>query len=140
FQEGSILWTDNNDTIYYTNQTQYWVSDSDISLLANGYGLAVDTHAKQVVVSDPGNKFLGIFDPNSNFGTVFYVGTSKGVGQVTIDWRARNVYWADGGYGWIAMKPLPKNISRHNGLDTRMKVVVDQQLDTPTGIVVHPHA
>ncbi|XP_052784567.1 low-density lipoprotein receptor-related protein 4-like [Mya arenaria] len=149
FPDGSILWTDNSNSIYSTNQTQGWISDPGLSFnlssvrlngLITGYGLAVDTHAQQVVVSDPGDTFLAIFKPDNTTASFFYVGTSKGVGQVTIDWRARNVYWADGGYGWIAMKPLPEDISRHNSLDTTMKVVVDQQLDTPTGIVVHPHA
>jgi len=61
------------------------------------------------------------------------------VGQLTIDWRARNVYWTDAGFRWIAMKQLPDNIAAHNSMDTYMKVVLDSQIDIPTGIVVHPH-
>ncbi|XP_052783950.1 uncharacterized protein LOC128219862 [Mya arenaria] len=144
----ALVWTSKSSETYLTDKLNEWVEDTDypwtiysmnMSKLSMGYGLAVDTHTGHAIISDPGNNLLVIVDLNKELAAFFYVGTSKGVGQVTIDWRARNVYWTDAGFGWIAMKALPKNITSHNSLDTRMKVIVDHQLETPTGIVVHPH-
>ena len=61
-----------------------------------------------------------------------------GVGQMTIDWLARNVYWTDSGYGWIAMKSFPESIATVNSLDRSFRVIVDTFLDVPTGIIVSP--
>jgi hypothetical protein len=60
------------------------------------------------------------------------------IGHLAIDWLGRNVYWTDAGFGWIAMKHLPENITQINSADQNFRVVVDEFIEKPMGIVVHP--
>ena len=49
---------------------------------------------------------------------------------LTVDWVAHNIYWTDAVYRWIMMAPV-------KGLKM-FRIVLDEGLDTPHGIAVHP--
>ena len=61
-------------------------------------------------------------------------GTSAEVNGVAVDWRSNNVYWTDGLYNWVMMAPLRANA--HNLVG---RIVLQDGLDKPHGLVVHPH-
>lgn len=60
------------------------------------------------------------------------------VGQVTVDWLGGNVYWADEGFRWIVMKPLPGQNNQIFSLDPNFRIVVDKYLDKPRGLTAYP--
>jgi len=60
------------------------------------------------------------------------------IGQLSMDWKARNIYWSDIGFSWIAMKPLAASFGTTNSLDSTFRVVVDKYLEKPTGVAAHP--
>ncbi|WAR27307.1 LRP4-like protein, partial [Mya arenaria] len=108
----------------------------NMSKLSMGYGLAVDTHTGHAIISDPGNNLLVIVDLNKELAAFFYVGTSKGVGQVTIDWRARNVYWTDAGYLFWADAGKHPKIERSDMTGNGRIVIVWQGLITPRALAI----
>lgn len=63
---------------------------------------------------------------------IFHRGVSQGVGQVAIDWIAKNLYWVDGLYNWVAVRAI-------NSTDeSDMKVLFHDHIDEPQGLAVHP--
>ncbi|XP_071510756.1 low-density lipoprotein receptor-related protein 6-like [Diadema antillarum] len=61
--------------------------------------------------------------------TALIHGTSSQVNGVCVDWLTGNVYRTDATYDWIVL---------FNADGTRQAVVVDEDLDEPFGIAVHP--
>ncbi|XP_052217150.1 low-density lipoprotein receptor-related protein 4-like isoform X2 [Dreissena polymorpha] len=142
-QNGTVIFTGMESSVYFSDNIGDWITrgiDFNVSTFntESGYSLACDSHKGQVVISNPQRSTLLVYDVISDRNVAFYIGTSKDVGQVTIDWRAGNVYWADAGYGWIAMKELPDDVTTHNSLDPHFRVLVDRRLDMPTGLAVFP--
>ena len=58
-----------------------------------------------------------------------YASTSPSVLGVAVDWLTGNVYWTDAAYDWIIM---------HDASGTRNVLIIDEDLDIPTGIAIHP--
>lgn len=59
----------------------------------------------------------------------FFQGTSDSVNGIAVDWLTGNVYWTDAVYDWILL---------HSSDGSRYDIVVDEGLDQPGGIAVHP--
>ncbi|XP_030827887.1 uncharacterized protein LOC115919137 isoform X2 [Strongylocentrotus purpuratus] len=60
---------------------------------------------------------------------IYYGFTSSSVLGVAVDWLTGNVYWTDAAYDWIIM---------HDANGTRNVLIIDEGLDIPTGIAIHP--
>ena len=50
---------------------------------------------------------------------------------ITVDWLAGNVYWTDSLYNWIAVAPA-------KGDSQVFHVLIDSELDHPSGIAIYP--
>lgn len=59
-------------------------------------------------------------------------GTSSSVNGIAVDWAARNIYWTDGLYRWIAVTRARPSAVGH-------KTVVSMDVEQPYGIAVWPH-
>ncbi|XP_030828965.1 uncharacterized protein LOC593350 [Strongylocentrotus purpuratus] len=60
---------------------------------------------------------------------IYYGYTSSSVLGVAVDWLTGNVYWTDAAYDWIIM---------HDANGTRNVLIIDEDLDIPTGLAIHP--
>ncbi|XP_022093384.1 sushi, von Willebrand factor type A, EGF and pentraxin domain-containing protein 1-like isoform X2 [Acanthaster planci] len=58
-----------------------------------------------------------------------FEGTSSTVDGIAVDWLANNVYWTDAAYNWIVV--VDYNM-------TWFHIVVDDGLEKPRGVAVHP--
>ena len=54
--------------------------------------------------------------------------------KIAVDWISNNVYWVDELHQWIAVQPGTNRDSNQ----TLYRVIVDSDLDTPTGLAVDP--
>ncbi|XP_053404897.1 low-density lipoprotein receptor-related protein-like [Mercenaria mercenaria] len=147
----SVIWAAHEELLFYSPQVEQWtnakitptefgqtITPATLTGTQSVYGLAGDIPTRHLVSSDRKSQRIVIYDLDDMQATFFHMGTSKDIGQLAIDWLGRNVYWADTGYGWIAMKKLPAGINQHNSADPNFRLVVDTYLEKPTGIVVHP--
>ncbi|XP_022109029.1 low-density lipoprotein receptor-related protein 4-like [Acanthaster planci] len=98
---------------------------------ANWSALAVDYHNRDFFWSDPKLKLVwhGEMSGDTLVAEPLYSGTSSAVAGLAVDWLARTVYWTDAAYNWIM-------VSNYDG--SRHRVLVEDGLDEPSGIVVHP--
>ncbi|XP_060593844.1 low-density lipoprotein receptor-related protein 4-like isoform X2 [Ruditapes philippinarum] len=147
----SVLWVASDGYLYFSTRLQEWteakitpqefgqsIKSVVIKDASSIHGIAGDIPTRHLVTSDTDNNWIILFDLDANGITYFHIGTSKDIGHLAIDWLGRNVYWTDAGFGWIAMKHLPENITQINSADQNFRVVVDEFIEKPTGIVVHP--
>ena len=66
---------------------------------------------------------------NNRRASGYFAWTSSEVYGIAVDWLTGNAYWTDAAYDWIMM---------YNADGSRGAIVVDQHLDIPTGIAIHP--
>ena len=98
---------------------------------ANWTALALDYHNRVFFWADPQRKLIwhGELNGAQLVAIPMYRGTSKQVTGIAVDWLARSVFWTDAAYNWIM-------VSNYEG--SRRSVVIEGDLDTPSGITVHP--
>ncbi|XP_038067564.1 low-density lipoprotein receptor-related protein 4-like [Patiria miniata] len=98
---------------------------------ANWTALAVDYHNRDFFWSDPRLKLVwhGELSGDQLVAEPLHRGTSSAVGGIAVDWLARTVYWTDAAYNWIMM-------SNYDG--SRVRTVVEDGLESPSGIAVYP--
>ncbi|KAL4219821.1 Low-density lipoprotein receptor-related protein 4 [Mactra antiquata] len=149
----SLVWTSGLPDLYYSSDARNWTNalisaqefSQTLKKLSAGtgahslYGIAADTSRQHFILVDKGSRVIDVLDINAKKIIYFHLGTSPDIGQVAVDWRGRNVYWTDTGYGWIAMKKLPVSLNTHDSTDHRFKVILNKYLQQPSGIAVHPH-
>ncbi|XP_072178783.1 uncharacterized protein [Diadema setosum] len=71
----------------------------------------------------------GTLGRTSNEARAYFAWTSRTVYGIATDWLTGNVYWTDAAYDWIM-------VCSADG--AKMTSVIDEDLDLPTGIALHP--
>ncbi|XP_071510754.1 uncharacterized protein [Diadema antillarum] len=71
----------------------------------------------------------GTLGRTSNAARAYFAWTSRAVYGIATDWLTGNVYWTDAAYDWII-------VCSADG--AKMTIVIDDDLDLPTGIALHP--
>lgn len=82
--------------------------------------------------SESTNKKIQCLVLNGSTDTLtLFSGTSTEVYGLTVDWLSRNLYFTDALYNWIVLTSTDTNSHVY-------KIIVNDQLDSPHGIAVHP--
>ncbi|CAL1546616.1 unnamed protein product [Lymnaea stagnalis] len=82
--------------------------------------------------SESTNKKIQCLVLNGSTDTLtLFSGTSTEVYGLAVDWLSRNIYFTDALYNWIVMASTDTNSNAY-------KIIVNDQLDAPHGIAVHP--
>lgn len=104
------------------------------SIVLNGIGF--DYRKRLIFMSDPGTRAIirrklayGKKPPKTK---LFHLDVTPGVGQLAVDWIAKNVYWVDALYDWIAVRSYARSARKYT------RVIIETELDRPEGIAVHP--
>ncbi|XP_052818651.1 low-density lipoprotein receptor-related protein 2-like [Mya arenaria] len=90
-----------------------------------------DEHYKSLVYGTNFNAELELDNMTFDFA---HIGVSKGQVQIAVDWLSHTVYWTDSIYRWICA--AAGQMEKIN--DDIYTILVDQGLEAPAGIALHP--
>ncbi|XP_076454147.1 prolow-density lipoprotein receptor-related protein 1-like [Babylonia areolata] len=98
-------------------------------------GLGFSYRKQLLVWSESMNKKIqGLYLNGSTETVDIFTGTSSEVHGLAVDWLSNNVYWTDALYNWILMAPLQS----YSETDRVYSILVQEGLDNPHGLAVHP--
>lgn len=98
-------------------------------------GLGFSYRRQLLVWSETMNKKIQSLMLNGSTETTdIFTGTSSKVMSLAVDWLSGNVYWGDALYNWIMVAPL-----RQPAKALVYRIVLQEGLDNPHGLAVHPN-